>query len=71
MDGWNFLDGPVKPRNELRRSSHEQKEGGESVSVMERIDRLRRIIVEALRDFPDAYRVLVERLRQAELRGET
>ena len=70
MDGWNFLDGPVKPRNELRRSSQEEQKE-ESVPVVERIDRLRRIIVEALRDFPEAYRALVERLRQAELRGET
>ena len=69
MDGWNFLEGPVKPRNELRDSSENTEE--ESVSIEERIDRVRIMIVEALRDFPDAYRAVVERLRQAELRGET
>ena len=69
MDGWNFLDGPVKPRNELR--SCLQNEEEVTVSIEERIDRVRRIIVSALRDFPDAYRAVIERLELAELRGET
>ena len=62
MDGWNFLEGPVAPRNELRRSSAAEEQG---------VDRVRRIVVEVLRDFPDAYLAVVERLRQVEARGET
>ena len=73
MDGWNFLEGPSEPRNELRCwSQEEEKESEEvTVSIRERIDRLRRIIVSALRDFPDAYRAVIERLELAEARGET
>ena len=61
MDWWNFLEpDQVKPRNELRRCSQEEEE---SESIDETIDRIRTIIVEALRDFPEAYRAVVERLR--------
>ena len=69
MDGWNFLDGPSEPRNELRRCSQDEEEV--TVPIRERIDRIRRIIVSALRDFPDAYRAVIERLELAESRGET
>ena len=72
MDGWNFLDGPSEPRNELRCWSQKEKDAEEvTVSIRERIDRIRRIIVSALRDFPDAYRAVIERLELAEARGET
>ena len=71
MDGWNFIDGPSKPRNELRRCSEEEEKQEERVSVTERIDQFRRIIVDVLRDFPEAYRAVVERLRQIQLAGET
>ena len=63
MDGWNFLEGPVGPRNELRRCSDEDEE--QTVSAKQEI------IVETLRAFPDAYRAVIERLRQIPLGGET
>ena len=70
MDGWNFLEGPVGPRNELRRCADED-EKDETVSAKQEIHNLRTIIVETLRAFPDAYRAVIERLRQIPLGGET
>ena len=69
MYGWNFLEPEqVKPRNELRRCSQEEEE---KESIDQKISRFRTIIVETLRDFPDAYRAVLERLRQIPLPGGT
>ena len=71
MTWWNFLEPEqVKPRNELRQCSQED-EKEEKESIEKKIDRFRTIIVEALRDFPDAYRAVVERLRLIPTRGGT
>ena len=71
MTWWNFLEPEqVKPRNELRRCSQEDEQE-ESATVDEKLDKLRMIIVEALRDFPEAYRAVVERLRLIPTRGGT
>ena len=67
MDGWNFIEGPSKPRSWLRRWDAEKKE--ESVSIGERIARVRVVIMQALREFPDAYRAVVDALH-AELERE-
>jgi hypothetical protein len=72
MYGWNFLEPEqVKPRNELRRCSQADQEEEETESIEKKIDRFRTIIVDALRDFPDAYRAVVERLRLIPTRGGT
>ena len=72
MSWWNFLEPEqVKPRNELRRCSQEDQEEEETESIEKKIDRFRTIIVDALRDFPDAYRAVVERLRLIPTRGGT
>ena len=68
MDGWNFIEGPSEPRSILRETS----ECVDEVSIRERIDRLRRVIVAALRDFPEAYRAVVDalyRMEEAERTG--
>ena len=71
MSWWNFLEPEqVKPRNELRQCSQEDEEE-ETESIEKKIDRFRTIIVDALRDFPDAYRAVVERLRLIPTRGGT
>ena len=67
MSWWNFLEPEqVKPRNELRRCSQED-EKEEKETIDQKISRFRTIIVETLRDFPDAYRAVLERLRQIPL----
>ena len=71
MTWWNFLEpDQVKPRNELRRCSREDEEE-EKESIDQKISRFRTIIVETLRDFPDAYRAVLERLRQIPIPGGT
>ena len=71
MDGWNFLEPEqVKPRNELRRCSQED-EKEEKQSIDQKISWFRTIIVETLRDFPEAYRAVLERLRQIPMPGGT
>ena len=58
MDGGIFWTGPVKPRNELRRCSQEERESRER-RWSRRSTGFQTIIVEALRDFPEAYRARV------------
>ena len=71
MSWWNFLEPEqVKPRNELRRCSQED-EKQEKETIDQKISRFRTIIVETLRDFPDAYRAVLERLRQIPMPGGT
>jgi hypothetical protein len=71
MTWWNFLEPEqVKPRNELRRCSQED-EKEEKQSIDQKISWFRTIIVETLRDFPDAYRAVLERLRQIPMPGGT
>ena len=64
MDGWNFLDGSSTPRNVLRKGADKVNE----VSVREQMDRIRRIIAGALRDYPDAYRAVVDALHEEHAR---
>jgi hypothetical protein len=67
MDGWNFLDTPpTERRNELRcQVQTAEQDAGAAFEEM------RAIIVEVLRDFPDAYMAVIERLRRIPLTGET
>jgi len=43
----------------------------DEVAIGERIDRVRRIIVAALRDFPEAYRAVLDALYRAEEAEQT
>jgi hypothetical protein len=67
MDGWNWLDSPpLERRNELRGRPRE-----EETSAASQFQELRAVIVEVLRDFPEAYRAVIERLYRIPLGSET
>ena len=71
MDGWNFIEGPSKPRSELRRWSRDEEKAEERVSIRERISRVRLVILAALREFPEAYRAVIDAFHLELARGET